>query len=159
MPTADTDRTTTVTADELRVAPLESIYDLFELLGYREWTDENGSVVVELPVASHIINHAGAIQGGFIATLVDTVAGRAVINSLTERKLVVTSDMTIRYIRGVREGFARGTARVVHLGRRSAVIDITITEEPSGKVAAVASANFAIMEPPAGVTKADLNAV
>ena len=30
---------------------VESIYDLFTLLGFREWTDENGSVVVELPVA------------------------------------------------------------------------------------------------------------
>ncbi len=138
---------------------VESIYDLFTLLGFREWTDQNGSVVVELPVAPHITNHAGAIQGGFIATLVDTVAGRAVIGSLTGRKLVVTSDMNIRYIRGVREGFARGTARVVHSGRRSAVIDITVTEEPSGKLATVATANFAIMDPPAGVTKSDLNTV
>ena len=138
---------------------VDSIYDLFTLLGFREWTDENGSVVVELPLAPHIPNHAGAIQGGFIATLVDTVAGRAVIGSLTERKMVVTSDMNIRYIRGVREGFARGTARVVHLGRRSAVIDVTVTEEPSGKLAVVATANFAIMDPPAGVTKDDVNAV
>ena len=138
---------------------VDSIYDLFTLLGFREWTEENGSVVVELPLAPHITNHAGAIQGGFIATLVDTVAGRAVIGSLTERKMVVTSDMNIRYIRGVREGFARGTARVVHLGRRSAVIDVTVTEEPSGKLAVVATANFAIMDPPAGVTKDDVNAV
>ena len=121
---------------------LDGIDDLIDHLGFRRTTD-NGTVFWELPVAPHVVNYSGGLQGGLLATLVDIAAGSAVLEQRPPGTGVVTSDMNIRYLRAVTTGVARAHTRIVHTGRRSTIVEVEIRDSPTEAPAVVATANFA----------------
>ena len=125
---------------------VDSIYDLFTLLGFREWTDENGSVVVELPLAPHITNHAGAIQGGLLATLIDIAAGILSGRHVGENQDVTTADLHINYLAPVVVGPARAEATVVRAGRRLIVTSVDVTDVGRDRLACRATLSFAVLD-------------
>jgi hypothetical protein len=51
----------------------QSIHELFAHIGFRDYRNADGDLVVELPVAPHVMNTNGGLQGGLLATLVDIV--------------------------------------------------------------------------------------
>lgn len=118
-----------------------SIGELFDEIGFRRTAVDGAAMAWELPVAPHVINTAGGLQGGLLATLVDIVAGRLALD-VCEDGSVVTSDMHLRYLRPVTAGAAQATARIVHAGKRSVIIDVEITSQPAGELAAIATINF-----------------
>jgi acyl-coenzyme A thioesterase PaaI-like protein len=79
-----------------------SIYELFQSIGFRDYHNDHGDVVVELPVAPHVVNTNGGLQGGLLATLVDIAAGKLAIEAIPPDVSVVTSDLSVRYLRPVR---------------------------------------------------------
>ncbi len=119
------------------------IFELFELIGYRDVAGSDDETVVELPVAPHVVNTNGGLQGGLLATLVDTAAGKLAMRQLPPGHSVVTSDLNLRYLRPVTDGAARAVARLVHSGRRSMVIQVEIFTVPHNDLAVVASVSFA----------------
>lgn len=119
------------------------IFELFELIGYRDVPGADDQVVVELPVAPHVVNTNGGLQGGLLATLVNTAAGKLAMRQLPPGHSVVTSDLNLRYLRPVTDGAARAVARLVHSGRRSMVIQVEIFTVPDNDLAVVASVSFA----------------
>ncbi|WP_081633477.1 MULTISPECIES: PaaI family thioesterase [Mycobacteriaceae] len=58
---------------------------------------------------------------------------------------MATTDLHIRYLRRIDTGPARAEARIVHRGRRSAVVQIEI-RRGNGDLAATATVNFAALE-------------
>lgn len=121
----------------------ETIHDLFEHIGYRTSRTADGDLTVELPVASHVINTNGGLQGGLLATLVDIVAGQRALEVIPPNTSVVTSDLSVRYLRPVTSGAARATARIVYSGKRSLVMQVDIESLPDEDLAAVATVSFA----------------
>lgn len=119
------------------------IFELFELIGYREVPASDDEAVVDLPVAPHVVNTNGGLQGGLLATLVDTAAGKLAMRQLPPGHSVVTSDLNLRYLRPVTAGAARAVARLVHSGKRSMVIQVEIFTVPDNDLAVVASVSFA----------------
>ncbi|OMC03282.1 transcriptional regulator [Mycobacterium sp. NS-7484] len=119
------------------------IFELFELIGYREVPASDDEAVVDLPVAPHVVNTNGGLQGGLLATLVDTAAGKLAMRQLPAGHSVVTSDLNLRYLRPVTAGAARAVARLVHSGKRSMVIQVEIFTVPDNDLAVVASVSFA----------------
>ncbi|MBU9764276.1 PaaI family thioesterase [Mycobacterium sp. TNTM28] len=120
-----------------------TIFELFELIGYRDAPGSADEVVVELPVAPHVVNTNGGLQGGLLATLVDTAAGKLAMRQVPPGHSVVTSDLSLRYLRPVTDGAARAVARLVHTGKRSMVIHVEIFTVPDEHLAVVASVSFA----------------
>ncbi|MFV8053084.1 PaaI family thioesterase [Mycobacterium sp. 48b] len=120
-----------------------NIFELFELIGYRDAPGTDDEAVVELPVAPHVINTNGGLQGGLLATLVDTAAGKLAMRRLPPGHSVVTSDLNLRYLRPVTDGAARAVARIVHAGKRSMVIQVDIFTVPDNDLAVVATVSFA----------------
>jgi len=116
--------------------------ELFDQIGFGRTDRPDGTVVWDLPVAPHVVNSSGGLQGGFIATLVDIAAGTAVLESGTSTR-IATSDLNLRYLRAVKSGKAEATARIVHSGRRSIVVQVDVTELPAGDLAAIATVSFA----------------
>lgn len=120
-----------------------TIHDLFEHIGYRTSRTADGDLVVELPVASHVVNTNGGLQGGLLATLVDIVAGQRALDVIPPDTSVVTSDLAVRYLRPVTTGTARATARIVYSGKRSLVMQVDIESMPDAELAAIATVSFA----------------
>jgi acyl-coenzyme A thioesterase PaaI-like protein len=72
-------------------AATQSIHELFAHIGFRDYRNADGDLVVELPVAPHVVNTNGGLQGGLLATLVDIAAGRLAIADMPPDVSVVTS--------------------------------------------------------------------
>lgn len=122
----------------------QSLHELFDLIGYRTSRTADGDLIVELPVAPHVVNTNGGLQGGLLATLVDIVAGQRALEVIPPDTSVVTSDLSVRYLRPIRAGAARATSRIVYSGRRSLVMQVDI-ESPDRELAVVATVSFAII--------------
>lgn len=73
----------------------QPIGDLLDHIGFRKEPDETGTETWELPVAPHVVNTSGGLQGGLIANLVDIAAGTLALESLPAGG-VVTSDPSVR---------------------------------------------------------------
>ncbi|MEE3849618.1 PaaI family thioesterase [Gordonia sp. LSe1-13] len=128
-------------------APAAGIHELFAQIGFGEARREGDELVVELPAAPHVVNTRGGIQGGLIATLIDVVAGQHVVDGRAPDDGAVTSDMNIRYLRPVTAGSAHARSRIIHDGRRSVVVQVDVYATDSMKLAAVATVNFANVNP------------
>jgi uncharacterized protein (TIGR00369 family) len=123
-------------------ARTQSIHELFTHIGFRDYRNVDGDLVVELPVAPHVVNTNGGLQGGLLATLVDIAAGRLAIADLPPDISVVTSDLSIRYLRPIKAGAARATARVAYSGKRSMVMQVEIVGLPDETLCAIATVSF-----------------
>ncbi|MFD4401207.1 PaaI family thioesterase [Nocardia sp. NPDC058499] len=122
----------------------QAIGDLLDHIGFRKAPDETGSETWELPVAPHVVNTAGGLQGGLIATLIDIAAGTLALESLPTGG-VVTSDLNVRYFRAVTTGTARTVSTIVHAGKRSIVVQVEVRNLPEDHLAALATVSFAIV--------------
>jgi uncharacterized protein (TIGR00369 family) len=120
----------------------QSIHELFTHIGFRDYRNADGDLVVELPVAPHVVNTNGGLQGGLLATLVDIAAGRLAIADLPPGVSVVTSDLSIRYLRAIKTGGARATARVAYSGKRSMVMQVDVVGLPDEELCAIATVSF-----------------
>jgi uncharacterized protein (TIGR00369 family) len=120
-----------------------SIHELFQSIGFRDYHNDHGDVVVELPVAPHVVNTNGGLQGGLLATLVDIAAGKLAIEAIPPDVSVVTSDLSVRYLRPIKTGAARAVARIVYFGKRSLVMQVDIFGLPDEELAAIATVSFA----------------
>ncbi|WP_432278310.1 PaaI family thioesterase [Nocardia carnea] len=122
----------------------QAIGDLLDHIGFRKEPDESGAVTWELPVAPHVVNTSGGLQGGLVATLVDIAAGTLALDSLPAGG-VVTSDLTVRYFRAVTTSTARAVSTIVHSGKRSIVVQVEVRNMPENHLAALATVSFAIV--------------
>lgn len=121
----------------------QTIHELFDHIGYRTTHTPGGDIAVELPVAPHVVNTNGGLQGGLLATLVDIIAGKRALEVIPPGTSVVTSDLSVRYLRPIKAGVARANARVVHSGKRSLVMQVDVSSLPDEELAAIATVSFA----------------
>jgi uncharacterized protein (TIGR00369 family) len=112
-------------------------------LSLRDVETGGADLAIELDLDPRVTNPRGALQGGLTATLVDIVAGRAVLAG-GPRDSVATSDLTIHYLAGLTVGPARAAATVVRRGNRSAVVTVDVVDAGSGTLCAVATVGFSV---------------
>ncbi|WP_280256132.1 PaaI family thioesterase [Nocardia abscessus] len=125
---------------------LGEISGLLDHIGFRKEPDSEGSLVWALPVASHVVNTSGGLQGGLIATLADIAAGTLALETRPPNAGVVTSDLSVRYFRPITSGVARAVSRIVHAGKRSIVVQVEVLGGPDDALAALATVNFATVD-------------
>jgi 1,4-dihydroxy-2-naphthoyl-CoA hydrolase len=83
-----------------------------------------------MPVDGRTHQPFGILHGGASAALAETVGSMASAFVVDRSKYrVVGQELNANHIRSVSEGYVFGTARPIHLGRRSHVWDIRITDE------------------------------
>lgn len=85
----------------------------------------DGWAAGELEVAAHTLNPSGAVHGGCIVTLCDTVAGAAVF---TTGYRSVTLNCTTNFLREARGGKLTCRAEVVKPGRTISVCDVSVKD-------------------------------
>lgn len=109
-----------------------------DLMGMTLTVVEVGRVVFTLEPAEWMYNPIGSVHGGIAATILDSCMGSAVHSTLAAGVGYNTSDLQIRYSRGMTVDTGRVIAegRVVHAGRRLATAEGRLTAEASGKLIA-----------------------
>jgi len=91
-------------------------------------TLEEGEVTLAMPVASEIhTNVYGFVHGGTLFTLVDSAMG---IAGLTTGNLVVTSDVSIRFITNSKKGnILTVIAKIIHKGKDAILAEAEIRDK------------------------------
>ena len=112
-----------------------------DLLGMTLVEFEEGRAVFAVEPAEWMYNPIGSVHGGIAATLLDSCMGCAIHSTLGAGVGYATSDLQIRYSRGITVDTGRIVAEgtVVHAGRRLATAEGRLTDEATGKLLAHAT--------------------
>ena len=113
-----------------RIAHHEAASDYFQLLGLRLLDLEPGYARMELPFRQEMTHSGAEVQGGLITTLADSAIAHATVAALdpaTQR--TATLELKINFIRPATGGPFTACARLIHLGRRTAIGEAEVTDE------------------------------
>ena len=93
-------------------------------------------------------NPIGMVHGGVFATLLDSACGCAVHTMLPADVFYTSLDLSVKFLRPVTVDTGPITAEgtVVHLGRRTALVEARITDG-AGKVYATATSSCLVLRP------------
>ncbi|HEU4486269.1 MAG TPA: hotdog fold thioesterase [Povalibacter sp.] len=99
-----------------------------------------------MPVDDRTRQPFGLLHGGASVALAESLGsiGAALVVD-REKFQCVGQEINANHIRGVKEGFVIGTARPIHLGRRSHVWDIRIVDEQD-RLVCISRLTVAIIE-------------
>jgi 1,4-dihydroxy-2-naphthoyl-CoA hydrolase len=99
-----------------------------------------------MPVDQRTKQPYGLLHGGSSAMLAETLASVGA-NMCVEKagQQAVGLELNCNHVRGVTEGVVTGTARPVHVGRKTQVWDIRI-EDSRGKLCCVSRLTLAVIE-------------
>lgn len=100
-----------------------------------------------MPVDHRTLQPYGLLHGGSSAMLAETLASVAA-NMCVEKEgqQAVGLELNCNHLRGVTQGMVTGTARPVHVGRKTQVWDIRIEDE-RGKLCCVSRLTLAVIDP------------
>src|SRR6204780_2599513 len=76
-----------------------------------------GTIEVTFAASEQFLNPAGAIQGGFVAAMLDDTLGPALVATLGPDQFAPTTDLHVQFLRPARPGRLTGRGRVVRRGR------------------------------------------
>lgn len=103
-------------------------------VAYTEITRER--VVATLEVTHERSTIGGSLHGGAQMTLADSAAAALAVANLPEGATgTVTIDSTTHFLGAARSGLVTATARALHVGRTTIVLEVDLTAE-SGKLIA-----------------------
>ena len=111
---------------------------------------EEGRVEFSCTVDESVYNPIGAVHGGLVCTLLDSVAGCAVHTTLPAGVGYTSIELKVSYMRAVSQASGRLTAvgTVVKPGRRVAFAEGQVLDA-AGKVVATASSSLLVFRLPA----------
>jgi len=110
---------------------------MLQLLGIHLVEVDVGRVVFAATVDERFYNGTGVAHGGFAATLLDTALGCAINSTTPAGKRFTTLELKLNLTRPltVASGEVRCEARVIHVGRQTAVSEARIVDQ-NGKLCA-----------------------
>jgi 1,4-dihydroxy-2-naphthoyl-CoA hydrolase len=100
-----------------------------EAMGVRFVRVTLDEVVVELEIGPQHLQPQGIVHGGVYAGVIESIASvGAAMNAMSRGQTVVGLENHTSFLRAVREGTVRGTARPLTRGRRTQVWEATIAD-------------------------------
>ncbi len=112
-------------------------------LGVHGESAEDGRARLEFDAEERHLNPAGSVHGGVLATLVDTAMGLAARTSTGDTEVPATTQLTIAYLTGARQGNLIVSAQVRKRGDHLLLCDADI--EQDGRTVVHAVATFAVL--------------
>jgi len=106
---------------------------------------DGAELVVDLPFDAALAGPRGHLQGGVTATLADMVAGRLAMKGLEPNQLVVTTDLTVHYLAGIKSGVARAIGATLRSSPSSRTIRVDIYDGVDGPLAAACTLAFRVV--------------
>ena len=102
-------------------------------------------VVARMPVGPKVHQPFGLLHGGASVALAETVASTgAWMNVDRERETIVGIEINANHMRGKRDGVVTAVATPVHVGRRTQVWEIRITDEEE-KIVCISRCTIAVV--------------
>ena len=138
MPKITTDEFNRIVAEELPLA---------RGLGVRLETIERGRSVIRIPFNDALLRPGGTIAGPVMMAAADAAMYAAIMSELGTVKQAVTTNLNINFLRRPSPGDIIAEGRVLKLGRRLAVLEVTIRSDGSDSPVAHATGTYSI--PPA----------
>lgn len=116
----------------------------YKLVGMKILVEENISVILE--IEEKHLQALGMAHGGVIASLLDSAIGLNINKELVaKRKLAITSQLNVHYLKPAIKGKIVATAKPLYIGSKVAVGFGELRDE-KGEVLAVATATFYIRD-------------
>lgn len=100
-----------------------------------------GTATLGFEIRDDLKQNNGVVHGGAIASLIDTATAFAIISLLPPEEHATTADLTISYLRPLKDGRAHSTARVIRAGRRLIVVSAELVDD-AGKLIATALTTY-----------------
>lgn len=91
------------------------------LLGIRVLRYHSDGLTVGCAVKDELLNSAGVLHGGVLATVADAAVGIALARHFGGKRAFTTTELKINYMRPVAEGKVRARARLLKVGSRICV--------------------------------------
>ena len=101
---------------------------LADLLGLRFVEASPDRVVAELPVRDAVTTVGGAVHGGALMALADTVGAAATFLNLPEGATTATLESKTNFLAAGRSGPLRAETTCLHRGRRTMVWQTRVTD-------------------------------
>jgi len=105
---------------------------------------ETGEFVVSYEATASFTNRHGTVQGGFLAAMLDSATGLAVLSRLPADKTAVTTHLKLRFAAPARPGCLRVYSSIKSLTDRKALV-IAALRTPEGDTVATAEAELRIV--------------
>ena len=90
---------------------------------------EHGEAELILPYTDHSLRPGGTIAGPFMMMLADVCMFAVVLSMLGEIKLAVTTSFNINFLRKPAETDLTARGKIIKLGKRLAVVEVSIFSE------------------------------
>jgi 1,4-dihydroxy-2-naphthoyl-CoA hydrolase len=121
---------------------------LLSTLGMEVVETTKERVVVRMPVGPKVHQPFGLLHGGASVALAETAASIAGLMQVdTAKEMVVGIEINANHLRGKRDGVVTAVATPVHVGRRTQVFEVRISDE-EGRLVCVSRCTLAVV--PAG---------
>jgi uncharacterized protein (TIGR00369 family) len=118
---------------------------LLTTLGMEMVESTKERVVLRMPVGPKVLQPWGLLHGGASVALAETAASMAgSMNVDRARETVVGIEINANHLRGKRDGVVTAVALPVHVGRRTQVWEVRITDE-AGKLVCISRCTLAVV--------------
>lgn len=103
-------------------------------------------ITAKMPVDKRTHQPFGLLHGGASAALAETLGSIAASLCVdSKRQFCVGLEINANHIRGIREGFVTGITRPIHVGKKTQVWEIRITNE-NGELVCVSRITLAVLD-------------
>lgn len=121
---------------------------LLETLGIELLEAGDDYLKARMPVDARTRQPAGVLHGGASVVLAETLASWAATFCVDPaRNHCVGLEINANHVRPVADGFVYGTARPLHLGRKTQLWDVRVATE-DGKLVCVSRVTMAVLDTP-----------
>jgi len=86
-------------------------------------------LVARMPVNAKTHQPLGLLHGGASVALAETLGSVAATLCLDENKFCVGLEINANHLKGVRNGFVKGTTKPIHIGKQTHVWEIRISND------------------------------
>lgn len=104
----------------------------------------NGYATMQLDAKQEHLRPGGTVSGPALFTLADVCAYAAILAHIGPVALAVTTNLNINFLRKASPGAVNATARFLKLGKRLAVLDVTIIDGDNNEIVAHATTTYSI---------------
>lgn len=132
-----------MTAEEFQ-ALIENALPLGRQLGFRADALSDGKATIRLPFRREIVRPGGTIAGPAMMALADCAMYASLLSLRGEAIMAVTSNLTIHFLRAPKPVGLVARSELLRLGRRLAVIEVTIYSEGDPEPVAHVTGTYAL---------------
>ena len=122
----------------------QGVNPLFAYLGATLESVSAEEVRLRLEVSQYLLQGAGVVAGGILATMADEAMAHVVMANLEPGVKTATVEMNMRYLRSAREGTLFATSRITRQGRTIITTESEVRDQ-GDNLLALAGASFIVL--------------